>query len=186
MSPSITWVDAFSDRPYGGNPAAVCLPETPLADEVMQSLAFELGIAETAFVSPADTPGEWHLRWFSPATEIDLCGHATLASAHAMRERGVVDGSSPVTFHTRSGPLVATFDGDLVALDFPATPLTPMALPAPLQSEFAADQVIRRWAHRLLLHGDPLERGRGAGLPTRPVGHHRTGGKGTVSDGTGR
>jgi PhzF family phenazine biosynthesis protein len=142
MSPSIDWVDAFSDRPYGGNPAAVCLPETPLADEVMQSLAFELGIAETAFVSPADAPGEWHLRWFSPTTEIDLCGHATLASAHAMRARGVIDGASPVTFHTRSGPLVASFDGDLVALDFPVTPLMPMALPTPLQHQFAADQVV--------------------------------------------
>ncbi|HEY2214360.1 MAG TPA: PhzF family phenazine biosynthesis protein [Acidimicrobiales bacterium] len=142
MSTSITWVDAFSDRPYGGNPAAVCLPETPLADDVMQSLAFELGIAETAFVMPADMPGEWHLRWFSPTTEIDLCGHATLASAHAMRERGVVDGNSPVTFHTRSGPLVASFDGDLVALDFPATRLTPMELPAPLRGEFAADHIV--------------------------------------------
>jgi PhzF family phenazine biosynthesis protein len=142
MNTSITWVDAFSARPYGGNPAAVCLPEAPLADEVMQALAFELGIAETAFVSPADAPGEYHLRWFSPATEIDLCGHATLASAHAMRERGVVDGTSPITFHTRSGPLIATFDGALVALDFPATPLTPAELPAALSGEFADDQLV--------------------------------------------
>jgi PhzF family phenazine biosynthesis protein len=141
MSTSITWVDAFSARPFGGNPAAICLPETPLADEVMQSLAFELGIAETAFVSPSDMPGEYLLRWFSPKTEIDLCGHATLASAHAMRERGVVDGSSPVTFHTRSGPLMASFDGNLIALDFPATPLTPAELPEVLQREFPADQI---------------------------------------------
>ena len=114
MSTSITWVDAFSAQRFGGNPAAVCLPDTPLPDEDMQSLAFELGIAETAFVSPAEAPGEFDLRWFSPATEIDLCGHATLASAHALRERGVVEGTSAITFHTRSGPLLATFDGEQV------------------------------------------------------------------------
>ena len=141
-STSITWVDAFTARPFGGNPAAVCLPETPLADDVMQSLAFELGIAETAFVSPADAPGEFHLRWFSPTTEIDLCGHATLASAHAMRERGVVDGTSPITFHTRSGPLIATFDGERIALNFPATPLTPADLPQDLETEFERSEIV--------------------------------------------
>ncbi len=84
----ITWVDAFSDVAFGGNPAAVCLLTEPLDDERMQSIAFELGIAETAFLTPGDDPATFGLRWFSPATEIDLCGHATLASAHALREGG--------------------------------------------------------------------------------------------------
>ena len=70
------------------------------------------------------TPDTFALRWFSPSVEIDLCGHATLASAHVLRQRGVVDGTAPVTFHTRSGPLVAAFEGDRIDLDFPTAPMT--------------------------------------------------------------
>ena len=70
----------------------------------MQSIAFELGIAETAYLTPSDDPAIFGLRWFSPAVEIDLCGHATLASAHVLRESGMVDGGAALTFHTRSGP----------------------------------------------------------------------------------
>ena len=104
MTIPITWVDAFSDVPFGGNPAAVCLPREPLEEERMQSIAFELGIAETAYLTPSDDPTTFGLRWFSPAVEIDLCGHATLASAHVLRESGIVDGRATLTFHTRSGP----------------------------------------------------------------------------------
>jgi PhzF family phenazine biosynthesis protein len=81
MTVPITWVDAFSDLPFGGNPAAVCLPHEPLDDGRMQSIAFELGISETAYVTALDDPTTFGLRWFSPAVEIDLCGHATLAAA---------------------------------------------------------------------------------------------------------
>jgi len=105
MTIPLCWVDAFSDAPFGGNPAGVCLLDEPLEDERMQGIAFELGIAETAFLVPGDEPATFGLRWFSPAVEIDLCGHATLASAHALREWGSVDGTTPLTFHTRSGPL---------------------------------------------------------------------------------
>jgi PhzF family phenazine biosynthesis protein len=142
MSPSppipITWVDAFTAVPFAGNPAAVCLLDEPLEPTFMQSLAFELGIAETAYVVPAGggRPNEFDLRWFSPSIEIDLCGHATLASAHALRQSGVVDGTAPVTFHTRSGPLVASFDGDRISLDFPADPMTPTEMPDPLKEEW--------------------------------------------------
>ena len=136
MTIPITWVDAFSDVAFGGNPAAVCLLSDPLDDERMQSIAFELGIAETAFLTPTDDPTTFGLRWFSPADEIDLCGHATLASAHALRAGGVVDGSVPLTFHTRSGPLRAAFDGDRIELDFPADPMTPAPLPDPLQAQW--------------------------------------------------
>jgi PhzF family phenazine biosynthesis protein len=142
MSTSITWVDAFADRPFAGNPAAVCLPDGDLSDEFMQSLAFELGIAETAYVRPTNQAGHFNLRWFSPKTEIDLCGHATLASAHAMRERGVSDGVAPLTFHTRSGPLVATFDGELIALDFPANPMAPMEPPESLAGTWSSSDVV--------------------------------------------
>ena len=123
MTIPITWVDAFSDVAFGGNPAAVCLPHEPLDDERMQSIAFELGIAETAYLTPTDDPTTFGLRWFSPAVEIDLCGHATLASAHVLRETGMVDGAAPLTFHTRSGPLRAAFAGDTIELDFPADPV---------------------------------------------------------------
>src|SRR5271170_4233994 len=136
MTIPITWVDAFSERAFGGNPAAVCLPGEQLDDGRMQSIAFELGISETAFLTPSDDPTTFGLRWFSPAVEIDLCGHATLASAHALREGGTVDGAAPLTFHTRSGALVAGFDGDRIELDFPADPVTPGPLPDPLREQW--------------------------------------------------
>jgi predicted PhzF superfamily epimerase YddE/YHI9 len=136
MSIPVTWVDAFSDVAFGGNPAAVCLLAEPLSDERMQSIAFELGIAETAYLTPGEDPATFGLRWFSPATEIDLCGHATLASAHALREGGTVDGARTLTFHTASGPLRAAFDGDRIELDFPADPITPAPPPGPIAGEW--------------------------------------------------
>ena len=136
MTVPITWVDAFSDLPFGGNPAAVCLPHEPLDDGRMQSIAFELGISETAYVTALDDPTTFGLRWFSPAVEIDLCGHATLASAHVLRERGIVDGSAALTFHTRSGPLRASFAGDTIELDFPADPMIPGPVPASVAGQW--------------------------------------------------
>jgi PhzF family phenazine biosynthesis protein len=136
MTIPLAWVDAFSDAPYGGNPAGVCLLEGALDEARMQSIAFELGIAETAFLVPGDGPTTFGLRWFSPATEIDLCGHATLASAHALRQWGTVDGTVPLTFHTKSGPLHAAFEGDRVVLDFPADPVTAAPLPASLRDQW--------------------------------------------------
>ena len=136
MTIPITWVDAFSAAAFGGNPAAVCLLDEPLDEATMQSVAFELGISETAYVTPTSEPTTFGLRWFSPATEIDLCGHATLASAHVLREAGTVDGSAPVTFHTCSGPLRAAFDGDRIELDFPADPVVPGPLPDPLKEQW--------------------------------------------------
>jgi len=136
MTIPVSWVDAFSDVAFGGNPAAVCLHGEPLDAARMQSIAFELGIAETAYLTPTDDPATFDLRWFSPATEIDLCGHATLAAAHALREWGVVDGTAPLTFRTRSGPLGAVFEGERIALDFPADPVTPGPMPDPLKGEW--------------------------------------------------
>jgi predicted PhzF superfamily epimerase YddE/YHI9 len=136
MTIPITWVDAFSDKAFGGNPAAVCVLREPLDDVRMQSIAFELGISETAFLTPSDDPSTFGLRWFSPAVEIDLCGHATLASAHVLRQTGVADGASALTFYTRSGPLRAGFTGDTIELDFPADPVTPSPVPASLEGQW--------------------------------------------------
>jgi predicted PhzF superfamily epimerase YddE/YHI9 len=151
MSIPITWVDAFSDVPYAGNPAAVCVLDEPMDEAAMQSLAFELGIAETAYVTPTADRSAFGLRWFTPAVEVDLCGHATLASAHALRESGRVDGTSPLTFSTRSGPLIASFEGGakggadgvdgLITLDFPADPITPGPQPDALKGQWPAEVV---------------------------------------------
>jgi predicted PhzF superfamily epimerase YddE/YHI9 len=146
MTIPIAWIDAFSDSPFGGNPAAVCLLEgpqdEPMDEQRMQSLAFELGIAETAFVTPTGERGVFGLRWFTPAVEVDLCGHATLAAAHALRQWGVADGEAALTFHTRSGPLGAVYEGDMVALDLPAAPPVAAALPACLRTQWP-DATIR-------------------------------------------
>jgi predicted PhzF superfamily epimerase YddE/YHI9 len=113
-------VDAFTDQPFAGNPAAVCLLDEERDDSWMQSVAAEMNLSETAFVRRlADG---FQLRWFTPAIEVDLCGHATLASAHALWAAGVVGADEPIRFHTRSGVLTASRDGELIRLDFPATP----------------------------------------------------------------
>ena len=127
----------------------------------MQSIAFELGIAETAYLTPSDDPTTFGLRWFSPAVEIDLCGHATLASAHALREGGVVDGTAPLTFHTRSGPLRAAFDGDTIELDFPADRWSPDRCRTPLRDQWPGAVVAQRADRVLHLRGALLGR-RGA------------------------
>lgn len=125
------WVDAFSEEPFGGNPAAVCLLERPAPEPAMQALALELGLSETAYVWPDG--GELSLRWFTPAAEVDLCGHATVAAAHALRSSGRVDGTAPVRFRTRSGVLSATFaPQDRVVIDLPADTARPVEPPPAL------------------------------------------------------
>jgi predicted PhzF superfamily epimerase YddE/YHI9 len=122
MGQRVVTVDAFTDRPYAGNPAAVCILDAPRDDGWMQALAREMNLSETAFlVVRAD--GDWDLRWFSPTVEVDICGHATLASAHVLWEEGRVPAGTPIRFHTRSGVLGAEPDGDWVELDFPVAPL---------------------------------------------------------------
>ncbi len=136
MSIPIAWVDAFSDTPFRGNPAAVCLLDDAMDEARMQSLACELGISETAYVTPAGEPGVFDLRWFTPSVEVDLCGHATLAAAHALRHWGVATSDTTLTFHTRSGPLVAFFEDDWIALDFPAEPPVAVSLPECLRGQW--------------------------------------------------
>jgi len=120
MSEPIFHVDAFTPRPFAGNPAGVCLLSGTRPDSWMQSVAREMNLPETAFLRRDD--GGWSLRWFSPAVEIDLCGHATLASAHVLWGEGYADEGSRLLFRTRSGELSANRRGDRIELDFPAEP----------------------------------------------------------------
>lgn len=129
----IVWVDAFCDGPFTGNPAAVCLLAHPAATEVMQSLAFEIGLSETAFVWPED--GGFGLRWFTPLAEVDLCGHATVATTHALAEAGRLEGGR-ARFSTRSGWLEATVDRDEVELDLPGEIPSPVDAPALLAARW--------------------------------------------------
>jgi PhzF family phenazine biosynthesis protein len=123
-------IDAFTDTPFKGNPAAVCLLEQQKSSDWMQHLAQEMNLSETAFLRQQD--GGWSLRWFTPSVEVDLCGHATLASAHALWEEGILPPTETAKFQTRSGVLTASRAGDWIELDFPAKPQQPVAAPAGL------------------------------------------------------
>jgi PhzF family phenazine biosynthesis protein len=120
MSIPIFQVDAFAAAPFTGNPAAVCLLENEAKVGWMLSVAAEMNLSETAFITPHEDG--FGLRWFTPATEVDLCGHATLASAHVLWETGRLAEADTARFHTRSGLLTAKRTGDWIELDFPATP----------------------------------------------------------------
>ncbi|MFC5217998.1 PhzF family phenazine biosynthesis protein [Streptomyces coerulescens] len=123
-------VDAFSDRPFAGNPAGVLLLDAFPEDDWLQNVAMEVNHAETAFAHPLPEGGEadWALRWFTPVAEVAMCGHATLATAHVLHGTGAHEG--PVRFATRSGVLVATpGDDGSITLDFPTAPLTSVEVP---------------------------------------------------------
>lgn len=132
MSLTITQVDAFTSVPFSGNPAAVCvLPEARDA-AWMQHVAMEMNLSETAFlVRQSDG---FNLRWFTPAVEVDLCGHATLASAHVLWEAGYVLPNQQARFHTKSGLLTAEKHGEWIELDFPASLEQPAEAPSALLS----------------------------------------------------
>lgn len=119
-------IDAFTDKLFAGNPAAVCLLQEPLADEVMASIAREMNLSETAFVLWEG--GAWRLRWFTPAVEVPLCGHGTLATARALRDAGFVKGDA-VYFRSLSGDLSARYQNDWIELDFPSLPPAPSPIP---------------------------------------------------------
>ncbi|WP_339128067.1 PhzF family phenazine biosynthesis protein [Streptomyces sp. f51] len=123
-------VDAFTDRPFAGNPAGVLLLDAFPDDAWLQNVALEVNHAETAFTHrlPEGGDADWALRWFTPATEVALCGHATLAAAHVLTSTRAHEG--PVRFATRSGVLIATPEADgSITLDFPTAPLTPVEIP---------------------------------------------------------
>jgi PhzF family phenazine biosynthesis protein len=130
MPLEIAQIDAFTDRPFAGNPAAVCLLPSPRDPSWMQAVAREMNLAETAFL--VQEGSDFRLRWFTPVTEVDLCGHATLASAHWLWESGALPQDAVARFHTRSGLLTATRDREWIVLDFPATPPKPAEAPPEL------------------------------------------------------
>jgi PhzF family phenazine biosynthesis protein len=136
-------VDAFTDRPFSGNPAAVCLLDGPREPVWMQAVAAEMNLPETAFV--AAQPDGFGLRWFTPTIEVDLCGHATVAAAHALWQEGRLAPEIAARFHTRSGVLTATRRGPWIELDFPAEPAVAAEPPATLT---AALGVTAKWAGR--------------------------------------
>ena len=115
----IVQVDAFTNRPFAGNPAAVCVLQEAPPEQWMRDVAREMNLSETAFLTPVD--GGYHLRWFTPAVEVALCGHATVASAHVLWEDGHLPAGQQARFHTRSGLLLADRRGEWIELDFPAT-----------------------------------------------------------------
>ena len=149
-------VDAFADRPFAGNPAAVCPLERWLDDAVMQAIAAENNLSETAFFVREGE--DYRLRWFTPAVEVDLCGHATLASAYVIFNH-VEPGRDSVRFHTRSGILPVTRRGDLLAMDFPGNPPEPCTVPPGLTAALGVEpqEVLSTKDHYLVLLADEAE-----------------------------
>ncbi len=136
MGCSIHIVDAFADAPFTGNPAAVCLLEAAADPQWMQQVAAEMNLSETAFPVPRPGGG-FDLRWFTPTAEVELCGHATLATAHVLWETGALPAQSEAEFHTASGVLRAKPSPRGVGLDFPAAPATVLD-DAALRTELAS------------------------------------------------
>jgi PhzF family phenazine biosynthesis protein len=135
---SIIQVDAFTDRAFAGNPAAVCLLEKPADDAWMQNVAREMNLSETAFMIPRDDAAHFGLRWFTPTVEVELCGHATLASAHVLFEGGHVPRTDTIHFSTLSGTLLARSSAKAIVLDFPSDPPVDTELPDGLMQALGA------------------------------------------------
>ena len=137
---TITQVDAFTSEPFGGNPAAVCLLPAPTDEGSMQRVAREMNLSETAFLVERND-GSFDLRWFTPAVELDLCGHASLASAHVLWEEEHLAPDAPAVFHTRSGRLSAILRDGWIEMDFPAEPDRPASVPDGLVDALGADPI---------------------------------------------
>ena len=165
MPPPLFQVDAFTEAPFRGNPAAVCLLERARPAAWMQQVAREMNLSETAFVQRrgqqrASAPGvpraeqqsgeaSFDLRWFTPACEVDLCGHATLASAHVLWEEGWLEADTEAIFHTKSGGLTACRAGGEIVMDFPAEPPAPCALPEGLVKALGVEEVAYAGRNRM-------------------------------------
>ncbi len=136
MGVVIFQVDAFTNKPFAGNPAGVCILSEHRDDSWMQNVAREMNLSETAFLHKRENGFE--LRWFTPSLEVDLCGHATLASAHILWENGILNQNEQARFHTRSGLLTAERKDEWIELDFPALPDKKVAAPKTLSKILGA------------------------------------------------
>ena len=142
-------VDAFSKTPFKGNPAAVMKLKSFLDDSFMQSIAMENNLAETAFIVPRNDMGEYDLRWFTPAMEIDFCGHATIASAHILKtEYGL---APPFVFHTKVGKLIVNAADGMYHMDAPITPLVPTDLTPEMRDAFSGQINSAFWGAKNLV-----------------------------------
>jgi PhzF family phenazine biosynthesis protein len=139
MSQRFTQVDAFTPTPFAGNPAAVCVLDTPRERAWMQHVATEMNLSETAFLLRRHDG--YSLRWFTPAVEVELCGHATLAACHVLWEEGHLGPSEEALLHTASGVLTATRQGEWISLDFPTRPERPVEPPPELIRALAVEPV---------------------------------------------
>jgi PhzF family phenazine biosynthesis protein len=153
-------VDAFTDKPFRGNPAGVCVLPGPKEEAWMQDVAREMNLSETAFLLKQEDG--FRLRWFTPTVEVELCGHATLASAHILWETGRLSPDETARFHTLSGLLTAARRGDEVELDFPATPDEPAEAPTGLAETLGAPPKnfrSSRFDHLVELESEDIVRG---------------------------
>jgi PhzF family phenazine biosynthesis protein len=149
-------VDAFTDQPFAGNPAAICLLSGPRDEAWMLQVAREMNLSETAFLHAQDDG--FALRWFTPTTEVELCGHATLASAHVLWESGLLETDTAARFHTRSGLLTARHSNGLIELDFPALAQEPAPAPASLLAAFGiAPRYVGKFGARYLFEVESEE-----------------------------
>lgn len=130
-------VDAFTKTKFKGNPAGVCIVDQPLGDAQMQAIAAEMNLAETAFVQLAEPVNK--LRWFTPTVEVELCGHATLSTAHILYERDYVEKENPIRFQTASGVLTTSFENGVISMDFPAIPAEDISVPEIFREIFASN-----------------------------------------------
>ncbi len=144
---TVVQVDAFTNLPFGGNPAAVCVLGAAVDDRWMQQVAQEMNLSETAFLVPQSDG--YSLRWFTPTVEVDLCGHATLASAHVLWSEGHLPPDTEARFHTRSGLLTARQQGDWIELNFPANPSTRITPSPELNEALACAGVREVWQNSL-------------------------------------
>lgn len=140
MQLPIVHIDSFTDVPFSGNPAAVCFLPAPISEEGMQLIAAEMNLSETAFI---EQTGEnmFDLRWFTPTTEVDLCGHATLASAYMLYDEGIVSKDAVIEFETRSGTLSVSREDEGIVMDFPLIETTNMPHPA-FEDNFMEKEVV--------------------------------------------
>ncbi|TWU09027.1 putative isomerase YddE [Symmachiella macrocystis] len=139
MSQEIIIVDAFTDQPFAGNPAAVCVLPEPRDAEWMQRVASEMNLSETAYAYREEDA--FRLRWFTPTMEVDLCGHATLATAHVLWSEGHLANDVPALFNTNSGRLTASRDGEWINLNFPAEPPVDTETPSVLAAALGATPI---------------------------------------------